>query len=558
MICLKCGDVLGDGAKFCPNCGTPVAGGGEGQAAPAPGAPSYTLIGPDATPGPDGRKRRTGLLIGGAVAAAALVVVLVMVAMGGLFASPKEQVEAAFAKTAAAYAGAGDALGLPDLDALIQGRSYSQRFDFRLNRINTEMMGDPSLSVLEGLGIRLNADLDQPDRKLGYEMAFFLKDRDMLTFQLLADDDVMSFALPQLLGDEALGFDTETLGADLKRMGAESDDMDLAQLGFNVFDLLETFTAGQQPSEDMTGAAERLVDAIIVVDAGKETIRVNGTDTDAAAYHVTVPKAAMEDYIDAMLDAMQMTDASSMMADILRAIGFDDATIGEMLSGMETTDVTEVYREAAEALKDSLEDLELDVYLSGGYICAVEYAGSVDGSTLEIGLYLGGGDSYVDDLSLEISVDGQGFVIESSGDHAGKSGVFTDETVFRIGSGLGRTALLTSTLSYDPKAGDGGLRWSIGMSGVSLDTVGSFTTGKDSVELRLDDMSLNAMGTELVSFGMGYRLGPCDDMTVSIPAPKMLADMDEAELIALAQRVEVNTEAWASEWEAVFQAGLAA
>lgn len=573
MLCLKCGREIENTAKFCPYCGavTAVSGSFGPEDVPVaslePDAPAYTAaveafgVETGAPPAPSGAKKRWsfGPIIGGAVAAVA-VVALLAVALISLFESPKGQVAQAFAKTAAAYADAGEQLGLPDLSELIQSRCFSQHMSLRLNSVNEEMMGESGLSSMEGLGIRMGVDCDQKGRKLDYELAAFLGDRDIMSFQLLADDETMAFAIPQFMGESAYGFNTEMLGADLKRMGADGGEIDLETLSFNLFDLMESDAFSNQMAEEQAQALEearqKLFDAAEVAKLGSRSIKVNGSDVNAVLYHMTISQWAMEDYVDALGEAMTLVDSQELMRQIFQSMGLDESFVDEMLSGMGTQDV---YGEFIGAMKEALDilgDLELDIYVSDGYLCAVEYAREISGSSLKLGLYLGGGEYYADDLSLEITVDGETFVIESSGDHSGRSGVFTDETVFRMRSGWSSAALVTSKMSYDLKSGDGNLWWSIGMSGVSLDMTGRLTAGKDSVELRLDDMSMSMMGNDLISFGMDYYLGPCTDMTVSMPAIELLSNMSEEELLAWAEGIEANVEAWSNEWEAVFQASL--
>lgn len=582
MLCLKCGNEIENSAKFCPHCGAVTAAGGafgpgdapvvppapeepactapEGSDYTAPEGRDYTAAGTPgfaagAAPAPGGKKRRSfAPVIGGAVAAG--VGALLVAALIGLFASPKGQVEKAFAKTAAAYADVGERLGLPDLSKSIQDRRLSERMSLRLNSVNGALMGGSGLSSLEGLGMRMSADCDKEGRKLDCELAVFWEDRDVLSFRVLADDETLGFASPQFMGNDAYGFNTETLGADLKRMGADGD---LESLGFNLFDLMDTVSLSSRQTEEQAQAADeaarQLLDAAVVVKVGKRDIRVNGSDVSAILYDMTVPQQAMEDYIDALGDAMKQADSRELMRRVLQEIGLKGDVVDELMSEMADEDV---YGELIDSMKqalDALGDVELDIYVSGGYVCAVEYEGQVEGSALRFGLYLGGGEHFADDLSLEITVDDETFIIESSGDHSGRSGVFTDETVFRRRSGLSSPALVTSKMNYDPR--DGSLQWSVSMSGVSLDMTGRLDLGKDSVELRLDDVAVSAMGSRLVSFGLYCYLGPCGDMP-SMPAVRMLAGMSEDELQAWAEGIEANAEAWADDWAEMFQDSLSA
>ena len=59
--------------------------------------------------------------------------------------------------------------------------------------------------------------------------------------------------------------------------------------------------------------------------------------------------------------------------------------------------------------------MELEVCVSGGYVSAVLFEDRVNGSDLRLALYLGGGQEYVDDIGLELEVDGDTIEVASSG-----------------------------------------------------------------------------------------------------------------------------------------------
>ena len=99
MTCRNCGREINDGSVFCPHCGTTQALSPESPWNAASGGSAPAWEGPEG----GGKKKKTGLFIGIGVAVAA-VIALVAVFAGGLFSNPKKQVEAAFVKSAAAYA----------------------------------------------------------------------------------------------------------------------------------------------------------------------------------------------------------------------------------------------------------------------------------------------------------------------------------------------------------------------------------------------------------------------------------------------------------------------
>lgn len=547
MLCLKCGKEIENSAKFCPHCGA-VTSAGSAPSAPKP--PVYTMPKGSfdwSSPAQGGNKRRgAGLIIGGAVAAV-LVVVLAIVAISGLFSSPKGQVEKALAKTVSAYAGAKESTGIPDLTELIQGKSYSQRVSFALDSISQELTGYYDLSALKGLGVRMEMDYDQKGRKMDADMAVFWDDEDLASFQMLVDGGKMYFTSPDFTKGTAYGFNTETIGADLDRLGADGGEVDLKKIGFNIFDLVERSTPSDEQTKEMEKAIaeanKQLFDAIQVEKGGKESIEVNDKKVDATVYHVVVTKDAMKDYINAMEDAMKVVDTKAMMKNMLTAMGFDKSTVNELLSEMGDTDV---YGELASQLKQAVKtigDVELEVYVSGGYVSAVEYSDRINGTKVEIGLYLGGGDNYVDDLSLEITANGEKLTVESTGNHAGKGGVFTDETTIRAGSDR-----ITSELRYEPKAKSGNFEWELKVDNTaSVAVEGQLTTTKDSFDLQVNDLSVKAAGSKLFSLEGSYYVGPCKGMKVSVSSPKMLADMDESDLMDLYYDIMENAQDWAND-----------
>ena len=550
MFCLKCGKEIPPSASSCPYCGAAAGGPAGGPSAPTPPKPPvYTMpeggsavwSDPD---GDEGGRRRAPLLFGG-IAAAVLVVALIVWAVAGLFSSPKGQVEQAFAKTAAAYAAAGSGLDLPDLDELIQGRSYSQRLSYALNGIDPQLMDGEDLSYLKGLGLRIGADCDQKGRKLGGEAALVWGGQDLAAFQLLVDGERMLFASPEFTKGTAYGLNTKTLGKDLIRLGAWDDEIDLEKIGFDLFELMELAIPGgertKQAQAAMAEAYRQLFDAVQVDEGGRQSVEVNGARLDAGFYRVVVPQQAMMDCVAAWEDAMALADTQGTYREILLAMGFDPADADELLSGVDTGGLYGQMADTMEQAIRALGDLELDVYVSGGYVSAVEWSERTGGSGVKVGLYLGGGENYVDDLSLEIAANGQKLTVQSTGDHAAKSGTFTDETVLRMGP-----QRVTFQLRYEPKADRDNFQWGFRVgntAAVSLE--GQLTATKDSIELKLDDLSVKAAGVKLISFQAAYYLGPCRGVELSFPNARMLADMDEEDLMDLAYDIQANAEDWA-------------
>ncbi len=68
------------------------------------------------------------------------------------------------------------------------------------------------------LGVRFSSDLDRKDRKMGFALGAFWGDEDIVSLEVLADDNKMYFSSPQFTGGTAYGVNTETLGADMKAL----------------------------------------------------------------------------------------------------------------------------------------------------------------------------------------------------------------------------------------------------------------------------------------------------------------------------------------------------
>lgn len=524
MVCENCGNEIQRGEKFCPHCGAQNV--------------------PDT-----GKKKKIGLIIGAAVAVA-VVIALLAVVVSGLIVPPKQKLEAAVVKSLAAYAQAKETLDLPDLSGL--ERSTSRRMSLRLTDLNTAVTGY-DLSALKGLSLRLRSDLDAGDRQLGMELAASWDDRELLSVLLAADDNQVCLASPQITGGDFYGVNTETLGADLKQTGIQN----VGDISFNFFDLLDLIAPERRPEEieqTVKEAGKALFDAVEVERPRKDTVSVNGTETRTDAYRVTIPEEALKDFVDAVSGTLP--DYAAFYREVCRGLGLPEDTLEELLGDLED-------RDPYDALKDFLfleepRDVVLAVHVSGGYVSAVEYGNNLladfkDKSlNVFLGLYLGGGKEYVDDIGVVVRTPDVSVNVTSSGDHGCKSGVFTDRTTVR-----GAFSTVVSELRYEPGKTRDNLSWEVTIPGAgSLEMAGQLTFGEASADLHLDALKLKVLGLELCSAEMDCYVGPYEGRSVTVQDPRLIGEMGGLELMFAALRLQTSAQSWVKDMQTVLSERL--
>lgn len=547
MFCLKCGKEIDNTTKFCPYCGTSLAGDiKESGSAAGPASDSACVV--EAEPGPSRGRGWVGIVL--AIAAVAVVIALIIIlAVSGVFGGDKGKVEKAFSKTAAAYSDAIRGAGLPDLSGLSDSRKVSQSFELELLDINSDYFGSYyyDLSALEGIGIRYSGNTNMPGRQMAVSLTPFYDSTDLLTVQMVVDDANVYLGSPELTRDTFYGVNTQTLGADLDALGTDMGDLD--ELSFNIFDVAEKLEQLSKPDAEtektVKKAMKELVAAIEVEKLGTETIDVNDYSTACTAYSVVIPQDALESFTDQLEDAMRDADHMDAYRELLASFGIPKDTLDEMMA--ELDDVDDYSKEAFDVIGDVLDvlgDVELKVYIKNGYVMAVTYDEKLNGTKLEIGVYFGGGKSYVNDLSVVVSIDDGDaeIVLTSSGDHAAKNGAFTDDTVLEI-TEYGYTVKISSEFRYAAKEKADNFSWSIDMDGVSIDMEGQLTAKRDAMTLQLDEVELRAYGSKVLVLRVDYAIGPYEKK-VTVKSPVMLADITEDDLMDIVGDIEDNAYEW--------------
>lgn len=556
MVCRNCGNEMRDDVRFCPRCGA-LNSPDLGRDLPEGAAPysATACAGPEA-PVP-GRSKK-GLLIGGAVAVAA-VIALVAVLAGGLFSSPKKQVEAALVKSAAAYLQAEKALNMPDMSQWQKDQTVAQRMVLELKSVNSNLAGY-DLSALSGLGLRLSADYDGKARKMSFDMGACWGEDDLISLRMAANDAELYFSSPQLTGETSYGVNTETLGADIAKLTGEDSVKDLSFNLFKLVDLVLERVDREAAERSLKEAGKALWDAAQVEKLGKEDLDINGTRTKTNAYLVTIPQDALDRYADSLTEVLSSMNYTGLYEELYRSMGMPQAQIDEIMSALTEADV---YGKLANSLKDAIEktgDLELAVYVGGGYVSKAVYHYNRSGIDLTAALCLGGGEEYVDDLSLELYTDKGRVTVTSTGDHGGRSGVFTDRTTVK-GDPL-RTSLalssITSEFRYEPKKADENFSWELAVPGAgSLSMSGALDAKPDSLSLNLDGVSLKVMGMDVCTLGLDYHVD-CHPSPAAAGNPQLLTQMNELELMMTALSVQNKATAWMSDMKTLFSSRLPA
>lgn len=534
MFCGKCGKEISNEAKFCPYCGA-ATGAQDSQAwTPAPSQPPVASAPyPPQAPVPAGGKKSKGFVLLAAVGAAAVVAVAAAVVLfSGLFSGPKGTLAKAAVKSISAYQNAFEAAGMPDVNQLVGNQKVTQELSLGIKNISDELgYYYADLSMLEGMGFSVMEGVNLSGRKMDMSVGVTYGSFDVLSAWANIDDETVTFGSPQFLGGSVYGFNTETLGGDLARLGDVPDEVEA--ISFNIFDTLDALDNTDEVDKT---ALKDLADAIEVEKSGKETIDVNGYETGCTLYHVLVPRGAMHTYLSAVEAAYQNQSSNEALVDLMRSLGVPASDIEDLFDNKEAFDLLD---EASEMIGD----LELDVYENGGYIMAVKWSGKIEGTRVSFSMYLGGGKNYADDLSMELAADSARITLSSTGNHGAAGGAYTDETsvTFRDGSDSFK---VTSEMTWDSKKSSDNFTWSVKSSGFALKASGSLTAAKNSIDLELDKLSVNALGTDYVTLSGSYSVKPYEAPKYSSKSPTMLSSMDVNDLEDLYNDVLVNTQNW--------------
>lgn len=537
MFCKKCGSALQDNAKFCGACGTMVEADPiqerpvQEQPVQETAAPVSVQREPEAVKPvqPKAKKisKKTGIII--AAAAAALVVILVI---ASLFGGAGTTVAKAFTKSLEAYTAVADQMKLPDMAAIAQSGKHNQEM---------RMWIEDGAEELDGFGVRVEMAYNQSGREAALIAAPFYEGTDLLTAQMKMDGTKIYVGSPELMETSYLMFDTATIGEDLAAMGAPG----MEDLSIDLFALIEEMQQSSQLTKEqqktLEKAAAALAKAIQVEKTGKEDVKVNGKKLSCKVYELVIPQEAMEDYLDALEDVIKEMDLDKSLD------ALEDTGLMEM-ADIEVSVNEDNLRDAVDEMKelvDELGDFVAEIAIHKGYIVAVNSEFELGDTEYSLNVQLGGGENYVDNLYFEMKdEDEYGFIFASEGNHAMTKGVFTDETVFTELYKGKENDILSSEISWEPKAKENNFELVLEAEGDKLGLEGNLTCTKDSLSITVPELEVDG-----ITFGLGYALDSYKAPSIKIGTTLVFAEMDEDDLAELGEQIVENAEEWAGQIE---------
>lgn len=533
MYCKKCGAQLDDNAKFCYVCGAQVT---ENAPVEKPN-PKHRYVKPNCKP------KKKGL-----IAIAAVIAVLLALAVGvsalvfsGTFGNDTVKVAAALTKSGKAFTDAAGQMALTDVSSLVESKKINQEFSLWINEIDGS-------SDISGIGARISLDSDLPGRNISMAVTPFWGSADLVTLQTKLYDSEVYVGSPELTGGTFYMINTETICADLERMGADMGEA--ANLSFNIFDIIEYFQELNEGTKEWTKAvkegAAALVQEVEVTKTGAETIDVNGAALDCTAYDVMIPESALHTYLNSIKDAYYNVDNTGSYGQMLESMGIPADIVNEMESAMEdpTEGIEETFNQLHQALT-GLGDIHLNLYLNDGYVVALEYKNSFNDVEVALILNIGGGDNYVDNISFRAIAGKEEYRITSTGNHAGTNNVFTDVTVVEYWDNGQVTPLVQLDSTYAPKEVEDNFRFAIKSEGATLELSGQLTCDEDFLNLYLNKIAVAEYGEALAVVGMEYSISKYGGDSFSVNKYDALAGMTQDDLMAIAQELTTNATNWA-------------
>ena len=523
MFCTNCGQKVPDSARFCTNCGAPLAS--------DPGASPFDLSGDNGygqdyvQPKPPKSALRLLLTIAGG----AVLLFLCIFGISRLFMTPKNTVGLAAKKTVKAYTDAAKGLSNFDAQKLLGSKAFSQ--EITIQGINDLAGGEYSFD-----GFRLRSDVNLPKRYIGLTGSVLDRRSAMFTVRAAIDDNLAAANVPELLDDDFWAVNTQTLGADLSSSVFGLQASDYADVSFNFFDLLDEAA----PSEEFGDASGKaLWEAVTAEKLGKQELRIDGESYSCASYRVLIPQSALEAYVNdyfAYLDSASGDNLQSILADCGFPVEPTSSYARDDSDGYAVSAAASPLNSARESILnalDTLGDIELTTYVSGGYLCGVDWSPSDDAYSRNMLLSIRtGGKNHTDYFSLSFENYGSELFLESSGNHSAKGGAFTDSTYMEADG----TLVFEWECSYAPKRSGNNFSASLHVPEaypeLSLSLDGRIESDSKTLNIDMEDIFIDVDGSS-GNLSFAYVLSSFDK-SFDIGSPVMILELDQSELMALA------------------------
>lgn len=526
MFCTNCGQKVPDSARFCTNCGAPLAS--------DPGASPFDLsvdngYGQDYVQ-PKPPKSALRLLL--AIAGGAVLLFLCIFGISRLFMTPKNTVGLAAKKTVKAYTDAAKSLSNFDAQKLLGSKAFSQ--EITIQGINDLAGGEYSFD-----GFRLRSDVNLPKRYIGLTGSVLDRRSAMFTVRAAIDDNLAAANVPELLDDDFWAVNTQTLGADLSSSVFGLQASDYADVSFNFFDLLDEAA----PSEEFGDASGKaLWEAVTAEKTGKQELRIDGESYSCTSYRVLIPQTALEAYVNdyfACLGSASGDNLQSILADCGFPVEPTSSYARDDSDGYAVSAAASPLNSARESILnalDTLGDIELTTYVSGGYLCGVDWSPSDDAYSRNMLLSIRtGGKNHTDYFSLSFENYGSELFLESSGNHSAKGGAFTDSTYMEVDGDL----VFSWECSYAPKGSGSNFSASLHVPEaypeLSLSLDGRIESDSKTLNIDLEDISVD-LGNTRGRMSFAYVLSSFEK-AFDVSSPVMILELDQDELTALGQEI---------------------